>query len=138
METTMLPALADRNVYLRCCPCREVLDRIADKWTALVIGALEDGPKRFSELRRKLDGISQKVLTQTLRSLERDGLITRTVTPMPLRVDYTITDLGQDLAGHVAALRRWSELNLDRIARARADYDVRVAAIEERAGRTNP
>jgi DNA-binding HxlR family transcriptional regulator len=122
--------LEHRNVYLRCCPCREVLELIANKWTALVIGALETGPRRFSEVRRKLDGVSQKVLTQTLRSLERDGLVTRTVTPLPLRVDYSLTELGWSIRAHLAGLRDWAEQNLDSVDEARAAYDARVAAPE--------
>ena len=129
METTTLrmPALEDRDVFLRACPCRELLDLIANKWTALVIGALEGGPRRFGDLRRKLDGISQKMLTQTLRALERDGLVSRTVIPMPLRVDYALTDLGGSLAVHLAGLRRWAEVHLDQVDEARRAYDGRVA-----------
>ena len=94
METTLLPP----NVYSSTCPTRQVLDRIADKWTALVIGALEDGPQRFSQIQRRIDGISQKMLTQTLRSLERDGLIERHVyAEVPPRVVYTLTPLGKTL-----------------------------------------
>lgn len=126
MGTTTVP-LEHRDVYLRACPAREVLDMIANKWTALVVGALEQGPRRFSDLRRKLDGVSQKVLTQTLRALERDGLISRTVIPMPLRVDYALTELGQTLAVHLAGLRRWAELHLDQVDDAREEYDARIA-----------
>lgn len=126
MGTTTVP-LEHRDVYLRACPAREVLDMIANKWTALVVGALEQGPRRFSDLRRKLDGVSQKVLTQTLRALERDGLISRTVIPMPLRVDYALTELGLTLAVHLAGLRRWAELYLDQVDDAREEYDARIA-----------
>lgn len=127
MGTNTIPR-EHRNVFLRGCPCRNVLDLVANKWTALAIGALEKGPRRFSELRRKLDGISQKVLTQTLRSLERDGLISRTVIPMPLRVDYALTELGSTLAVHLAGLRRWAEDHLDEVDDARAAYDARLPA----------
>ena len=132
METTRaatwIPPLELRDVYLSACPCRELLELVADKWTALVIGALEHGPRRFGELRRKLDGVSPKMLTRTLRALERDGLVSRTVVPLPLRVDYALTELGVSLGVHLAGLRRWAELNLDRVAEARREYDERVSA----------
>ena len=133
MGTTTVPR-EHRNVYLRGCPCRGVLDLVANKWTALVIGALEQRPRRFSDLRRKLDGISQKVLTQTLRSLERDGLVSRTVVPLPLRVDYALTDLGRTLAAHLAGLRQWAEDHLDDVDDARAEYDARAAGGGPAAG----
>jgi len=119
----------ERDVYLRNCPCREVLDLLANKWTALAIGALEDGPRRFGELRRKLEGVSQKMLTQTLRELERDGLVSRTVYPVvPLRVDYALTDLGRGVAEPLSAIRRWSEENILHVERARVAYAERAAA----------
>src|ERR1044072_3659076 len=92
METTCDVHEPDvRDVYLRNCPCREVLDLLANKWTALAIGALEDGPRRFGELRRRLEGVSQKMLTPNLRELERDGLFTRTVYPVvPPRAGYEL------------------------------------------------
>jgi DNA-binding HxlR family transcriptional regulator len=120
---------AVRDVYLSNCPCRQVLDMLADKWTALVIGALEDGPRRFGQLRVRLEGVSQKMLTQTLRGLERDGLVTRTVYPtMPLRVEYSLTDIGRSATQPLAALRAWSQQHYDDIERARSAYDDRVAA----------
>src|ERR1700709_165258 len=109
METTVLPP----NVYSATCPTRQVLDLIADKWTALVIGALEDEPKRFSQIQRRIDGISQKMLTQTLRSLERDGLVGRKVyADVPPRVVYTLTPLGDTLCAPIAAIRRWAEAHI--------------------------
>ena len=88
-------AKAEFDAYLAPCPSRLLLDRISDKWVTLVICSLEDGPQRFSELSRRLAGVSQKMLTQTLRTLERDGLVTRTVTAsVPVRVDYALTPLG--------------------------------------------
>jgi DNA-binding HxlR family transcriptional regulator len=118
-----------RDVYLKQCPCREVLDMVASKWTALAIGALEDGPQRFGEVRRKVEGITQKMLTQTLRTLTRDGLITRTVYPtVPLRVDYELTPLGRSLVAPLRALRDWSEHNIDLIESARVEYDVTADA----------
>jgi DNA-binding HxlR family transcriptional regulator len=116
------------DVYLRNCPCRSVLDLLANKWTALAIGALEDGPRRFGELRRRLEGVSQKMLTQTLRDLERDGLVTRTVYPVvPLRVDYELTGLGHSVAEPLSAIRRWSEVNVGQVLRSRAEYAARDA-----------
>ncbi len=128
METSGdVQELDPRDVYLRNCPCRGVLDLLANKWTALAIGALEDGPRRFGELRRRLEGVSQKMLTQTLRDLERDGLLTRTVYPVvPLRVDYELTDLGHSVAEPLAAIRRWSEVNIGRVLDSRAAYAARA------------
>lgn len=110
------------------CPTRHVLDRIGDKWTVLVITALDlDGTLRFSRLRARVGGISQKVLTQALRGLERDGLVRRQVFPtVPVTVEYSLTDLGRSLAVVAAALREWSFANIDRIVAANADYDARV------------
>jgi DNA-binding HxlR family transcriptional regulator len=122
METTELVP----NVYAADCPTRRVLDRIADKWTALVIGALEDGPRRFSEIQRGIGGISQKMLTQTLRELERDGLVGRTVyAEVPPRVEYALTDLGYTLCEPIAAIRDWAERHIGEVARAQTSYDTR-------------
>ncbi|MCC6261905.1 MAG: helix-turn-helix transcriptional regulator, partial [Anaerolineales bacterium] len=99
----------DGNVYKEACPTRLALDRIADKWTTLIIGLLENRPRRFSELKREIEGISQKMLTQTLRGLERDGLVTRTVyAQIPPRVEYELTALGQTLCEPIAAIRHWA------------------------------
>lgn len=114
------------DVYASNCPTRQVLDRIGDKWTALIIGILEEGPQRFSELRRGIGGISQKMLTQTLRSLERDGLVTRTVyAEVPPRVEYALTPLGKTLCAPLAAIRQWAEANIAEVASAQAVYDLR-------------
>ena len=115
------------DLYRQACPSRVVLDHVADRWTALTIGALEPGPMRFGELKRRMEGISQKMLTQTLRGLERDGLITRTVRPMPLEVHYALTPLGRELAVPLGALRAWSVQNVDRLLQAQAVYDRRRA-----------
>lgn len=108
------------------CPTRQVLTRIADKWTMLVITLLaEEDTLRFSELRRRIEGVSQKMLTQTLRGLERDGLVTRTVYPtVPVTVEYRLTDLGHSLGETVGAIRRWAYANMDEIEAARERYDV--------------
>ncbi|WP_211241328.1 winged helix-turn-helix transcriptional regulator [Pseudonocardia spinosispora] len=110
-------ALSPRDVYSASCPCREVLDLLANKWSALALGALEDdGPQRFGALRTKLEGISPKMLTQTLRRLEELGLVNRVVYPaVPLHVEYSLTPLGRDACVPLTALRQWVEANIDRI-----------------------
>jgi len=112
------------NAYQAACPTRLMLNRIADKWTVLVLGLLENEAKRFSTLQREIGGIPQKMLTQTLRGLERDGLVARTVYPeVPPRVEYTMTPLGSTLVGLLAALRVWSETHMDEVLQAQRDYD---------------
>jgi DNA-binding HxlR family transcriptional regulator len=94
----------DHDVYSAQCPCRAVLDLLANKWSALAIGALENGPRRFGQLQRILEGVSPKVLTQTLRRLEEHGFVDRTIYPaVPLHVDYALTDLGQRAASRLTA-----------------------------------
>ncbi|WP_369393316.1 winged helix-turn-helix transcriptional regulator [Streptomyces sp. CG1] len=105
---------AHHDVYAAQCPCRALLDLLANKWSALAIGALEDGPQRFGELQRKLQGVSPKVLTQTLRRLEDFGILDRTIYPaVPLHVEYALTPLGQSAAIPLNALRAWVEDNID-------------------------
>ena len=112
------------NVYASNCPTREVLDRIGDKWTALIIGVLEEGTMRFSDIQRRIGGISQKMLTQTSRNLERDGLVTRTIYPqVPPRVEYTLTPLGKTLTQALAAIRNWAEANINQVTTAQHEYD---------------
>lgn len=112
-----------------CRPVSDVLARVGDKWTVLVVVTLGDGAHRFSELRRALTGISQKMLTATLRGLERDGFVTRTVFPtIPPRVDYELTDLGRDLLVPVLALGNWARANGHRVEEARRRFDA--AALE--------
>ncbi|GAB7191882.1 helix-turn-helix domain-containing protein [Kineococcus sp. NUM-3379] len=102
------------DVYAALCPCRDVLDLLASKWTTLAIGALEQGPLRFGELQRRLDGVSPKVLTSTLRRLEEQGFCERTVYPaVPLHVEYELTDLGRSVAEPLRAVRAWVEDHLD-------------------------
>src|SRR5919197_4140265 len=109
-----------------CRAVSEVLARVGDKWTVLVVSALGDGPKRFNELRRALGSISQRMLTLTLRGLERDGLVTRTVFPtIPPRVDYELTDLGRGLAQPVKALGQWAFEHQPEIEGARSSFDAR-------------
>lgn len=108
------------------CQLRDVLDRVGDKWSVLVMGLLGGGPKRYSELQRSIDGISQRMLTLTLRSLERDGLVERTVTPTsPPRVDYALTPVGATLSGQVDALIRWAGEHREYVAAARLRFDTR-------------
>jgi DNA-binding HxlR family transcriptional regulator len=112
-----------------CRGVSDVLSRVGDKWTVLVVELLGRGPMRFSELRRLIGNISQKMLTTTLRNLERDGFVTRTVYPtIPPRVDYELTDLGRELLGPVRTLGEWARLNIDRINAARERYDGELEA----------
>lgn len=108
-----------------CLAVREVLNRVGDKWSVPLVGLLGTGPKRFSELRRAIDGISQRMLTLTLRGLERDGLVTRTVSPtVPPRVDYALTPMGRTLLEPVQALGAWAERNRQKIQIARDAFDA--------------
>ncbi|MEV7680811.1 helix-turn-helix domain-containing protein [Streptomyces sp. NPDC088341] len=107
------------------CPTNRLLDRIGEKWVALILKELADGPRRYGELARTIAGASQKMLTQTLRRLERDGLLTRTVTPaVPVRVDYALTPLGQSLMPVLQAMTRWAEQNMNQMDAAREEYDA--------------
>jgi DNA-binding HxlR family transcriptional regulator len=113
---TVEPNVLDQN-----CESRQALDRIADKWTCLIVYALLDGPRRHGELKRAIGGISQKMLTQTLRSLERDGLVARTViATIPPHVEYALTPLGETLGEPLAAICRWAMDHLPELQAARA------------------
>jgi DNA-binding HxlR family transcriptional regulator len=108
------------------CPTREVLDRIGDRWTVLIVGALGEGPLRFNQIERTVAGISQKMLTQTLRGLERDGLVLRTVFPeVPPRVVYELTAEGRTLMAPLAALQKWAADHIGGVLEARQTYDTR-------------
>ncbi|NYH41391.1 DNA-binding HxlR family transcriptional regulator [Micromonospora jinlongensis] len=135
-------AKTEYDAFLAQCPSRKLLDRIADKWVTLVLAALrsdgshqfgadcagEPRPMRYSELSRLLAGVSQKMLTQTLRSLERDGLITRTVVPtVPVTVTYELTELGVSLHEVIRGLKGWAETHMDDVLANRATYDNQVA-----------
>jgi len=123
-ETKLLP-----DVFSSRCPTRQVLDRIADKWTVLVIRRLGEGTMRFAELRRAVEGISQKVLTNTLRGLERDGLVTRRIyASVPPRVEYTLTPLGRSLGDLVEGICCWAEAHIEQVQDARAVYDAAAGA----------
>lgn len=118
-EGVLLPDPYDAD-----CPSRDVLDRIGDRWTVLVVGSLSSGPLRFSELGRRISGISQKMLTQTLRALERDGLVTRTVhAEVPPRVEYELTEPGRTLIAPLASLDAWARAHMTGILESRTRYD---------------
>lgn len=121
-------AKVEYDSFLAQCPSRQLLDRISDKWVALILAALgSEGPQRYSELSRRLAGVSQKMLTQTLRSLERDGLITRTVTPtVPVTVTYELTDLGLSLQQLMWGVKVWAESHMDEVLVNRKEYDNRL------------
>jgi DNA-binding HxlR family transcriptional regulator len=124
METIERPP----DVLRATCGSRAVLDLIADKWTVLVLCALDCDRVRFTELRRRVQGISQKMLTQTLRTMERNGLVTRTVyATVPPHVDYDLTPLGHTLADSVECLRRWAETHMTAVQEAQTAYDRRAA-----------
>ena len=114
----------DRD-HADCRGVASILSRVGDKWSVLVIMMLSDGPKRFNELKRTINGVSQRMLTLTLRGLERDGLVTRTIFPtIPPRVDYELTDLGRDLRIPVKGLALWARENIGKINDARARFDA--------------
>jgi DNA-binding HxlR family transcriptional regulator len=139
-------AKSDYDAFLAGCPSRQLLDRISDKWVALILAALgNDGPRhrgddpvedcageprpmRYSELSRRLAGVSAKMLTQTLRSLERDGLVSRTVTPtVPVTVTYELTDLGLSLHRVMHGVKAWAEAHMDEVLTRREEYDATTA-----------
>lgn len=129
-------AKVEYDAFLAVCPSRQLLDRISDKWVALILAALGSGPEcageprpmRYSELSRLLAGVSQKMLTQTLRSLERDGLISRTVVPtVPVTVSYELTELGLSLHQMMRGLKIWAETHMDDVLANRAMHDTGTA-----------
>lgn len=112
------------NVYAAACPTRLLLDRIADKWTVLLLTTLAEGPLRFNALKRRIEGVSQKMLSQTLRQIERDGLVTRTVeATAPISVTYAITPLGRGLVQALRPMIDWAETRMDEVTAAQAAYD---------------
>ena len=117
------------DAFLATCPARKLLARISDKWVSLVLAALADGPCRYNDLARKIAGVSQKMLTQTLRTLERDGLVSRTVTPsVPVRVDYELTALGHSLLDPIKHLKAWAEDHVPEVREAQESYDRRASS----------
>ena len=124
----------DYDVYQDRCPTRLVLERLADKWALLILDRLENGPQRFNALKRDIKRVTQKVLTQTLRKLERDGLVSRTVhATAPVTVEYALTPLGHTLTETVSALTHWAELNMGAVLAAQSAYD---SAIEQATAQT--
>lgn len=123
------------DVLAAACPTRQVVDRIGDRWTLLVLSALEDGTLRFQQLRRAVDGVSQKMLTQTLRGLERDGLVHREIyASVPPRVEYSLTALGRTLSGVVVGIRSWAYGHMDEIEAARSEFDRAAAGVHDVTG----
>ncbi|MBJ7576612.1 helix-turn-helix transcriptional regulator [Devosia sp. MC532] len=120
-------SLTDTSLHSNCSAMSDVLNRIGDKWSVMVVGMLgRNGTLRFNELKRMINGVSQRMLTLTLRNLERDGLVTRTIYPeVPPRVEYSLTQLGKTLQGPISALWDWSAENHEAIIDARAAYDAR-------------
>jgi DNA-binding HxlR family transcriptional regulator len=115
------------DVFDPNCPTRVVLDRIGDRWSALVLLCLFSGPMRFTQLRERIGGVTPKVLTQTLRAMEQDGLLTRQVfAEVPPRVEYTLTDLGRSLHGPISVVADWAERNVNEIMRCREKYASRT------------
>lgn len=130
-----LRAALRTSMRIGACPVRDVLDRIGDKWSVMAITLLGDGPLRFMQLKREIGLVSQRMLTRTLRALERDGLLTRTVYPtVPPRVEYELTPLGRSLHATLAELAHWAFVHNDEIADARAAYDASQAQVEGEVG----
>ncbi|WLS01857.1 winged helix-turn-helix transcriptional regulator [Shinella oryzae] len=116
------------DIYEENCPTRQVLDRLADKWALLILDRVKHEPMRFNHLKRDIKGISQKALSQTLKKLERDGLVSRTVHPtVPVTVAYALTPLGATLKETVAAIAHWAERHMDSVLDAQRAYDGAAA-----------
>ena len=129
MPTIVTTSGLTADAYCDTCPTRAALDRLASKWTILIVDLLGDGKCRFRDLRQRIGGISQKMLTQTLRELEADGYVSRTVFPVvPPRVEYELTPLGRSLHGLLSQVRDWAETHINDVERARAQYAAREHA----------
>ncbi|MCX5375608.1 helix-turn-helix domain-containing protein [Streptomyces sp. NBC_00091] len=129
METPVCTeAIADDlpfDVFARACPSRETLEHVTGRWGSLTVGALQEGPCRFNELRRKVDGVSEKMLSQTLHALERDGIVHREAQPTnPPRVDYELTPLGREIAARLLSLIHFLEGSMDEVLVSRQTYDA--------------
>ncbi|GAA2824512.1 HxlR family transcriptional regulator [Aminobacter aminovorans] len=117
------------DVYAKNCPTRMLLDHIADKWTSLVLWKISEGPVRFNQLRRDVEGISTKVLSQTLKRLGRDGLINREVfATVPVTVEYSITPLGRTLSEKISIIAEWAETNVEAVLAAQQRFDTEAGA----------
>ena len=120
-------ARASYDAFLAECPTRALLETLGDKWWTLVVSALAEGPQRYSELARAIAGVSPKMLTQTLRALERDGIVARTVTPsVPVRTDYELTELGRSVLPVLQAIKCWAEEHMGEVLEARAASATRA------------
>jgi DNA-binding HxlR family transcriptional regulator len=118
------------NPFDKACPTRQLLDRIGDQWTVLIVLTLNEGPKRFTEIGKRVDGISQKMLTQTLRSLVRDGMLKRTAyAVIPPRVDYELTDLGRELVVPLSMLEKWATTHMGQVQEARDAFGQEQAPV---------
>ncbi|MBD1832899.1 helix-turn-helix transcriptional regulator [Cyanobacteria bacterium FACHB-472] len=123
----MVPKFPEPDIFNANCPTQQVLDTIANKWSVIVVYCLSFGTKRHSELQRQISGVSQKMLTQTLRNLERDGLVVRKVYPVvPPKVEYSLTPLGETLIEPLATICKWAETHIDEMQSARERYDNTV------------
>ncbi len=121
-------ALIQPNLLSANCPTRKILDLISDKWSTLIITLLHQGPRRFTELHHLIEGVSQKMLTQNLRNLERSGLLTRTVYPqVPLKVEYKLTGLGETLYEPIKAIQHWTESNFMQVLESQQKYDRKAS-----------
>ncbi|QNP70950.1 helix-turn-helix transcriptional regulator [Streptomyces roseirectus] len=126
-------ARVEYDAFIKGCPTNQLLDRLSDKWVSLVVCALAPGSLRYSDLARKLAGVSPKMLTQTLRALERDGILTREITPsVPVRVDYELTPLGHSLAFLLTAVKDWAETHMDEVHTAREQYDTESRGVPQK------
>ncbi|ACT14439.1 MULTISPECIES: winged helix-turn-helix transcriptional regulator [Pectobacterium] len=120
------------DVYAQHCPTRMILDRVADKWTLLILNILVERPMRFNQLKRDVEGISQKVLSQTLKNLVRDGFVERTVFPtIPVTVEYASTVMGKTLAKPIAELTYWAEQNMDNVLLSQQKFDASANSAAE-------
>ncbi|MFG2940303.1 winged helix-turn-helix transcriptional regulator [Streptomyces sp. NPDC048282] len=118
-------ARVEYDAFIKACPTHQLVGRISEKWACLTLAALVPGPRRYSDISRTMAGVSPKMLTQTLRSLERDGLVSRTVTPsVPVRVDYELTALGRSLSELMASVKHWAETHIEEVHEARERYDA--------------
>ncbi|MEU6891313.1 helix-turn-helix domain-containing protein [Streptomyces sp. NPDC046557] len=124
------------DVFARTCPSRETLEHVTGRWGSLTVGALREGPCRFNELRRRVDGVSEKMLSQTLHALERDGIVTRDAQPTnPPRVDYELTPLGREVADRLLSLIHFLEGSMSEVLSSRQSYDSRRSYEGSRGGR---
>ena len=127
MGVTDPPESAEPHLPGECQAVSSILSRVGDKWTVLIVMMLADGPRRFNELKRLIGGVSQRMLTLSLRGLERDGLVTRTIYPtIPPRVDYELTKLGHSLRGPIEALGNWAFAHIPVVEKARTEFDARA------------